>query len=789
MPPAKPSSRARGGKKKVDGKTEKQEVSPKKGVKTASQNLTKTERGQGKKEETASKEKTKKDEGKEEQAEASDDEEIETSRQIARRKQNGKTGRVRAGRAKSKPEQKKTTAKSPVKGARKRGGKVVRTEEHESESEKAERSEQESQDEATDDKEEEPEHVKETAEAEASVVSSEEELLDADKKTEEEEEEEKEEETEINENNNEPPESEVKEEPVEEPVSSVDEVDSEEVLSDTGQESAPDETTGSLIKGSLNLTAHFQGQRKMLKSKILQKKRPSKKEEPKAGPSGGVQLKGMSFSKSGAAKGKSQILQLASKTKALNKTEEDTTEQEEQATDATKGRKGLLNRQSRMLFTMKGKGKDDKNKNAKEEPPKDSEKEIVEEAKQEVDEQMPSKSTERLVARKRGMATLRRVSGWIQKKMPKSNHVRRKLCAVTQAIGISKWLPALVAKKKSGSTKSKKNLIRHKMVMKMAKKNGASVHSNSETSKPQDAQSVSCDDPCTSKSQDLEEKANSGDAKYAIVLPRMNKIGKTTEAAVTSTTTSTENAPTTERKPPKPGARLVLPVKPDLSLLRSIKKIPQDGDKNITPKTQTNDGESELKVDNKKPITGIKDGTSVLQAAKGKLGETQLNFTKLSMSKALLNGGGSLERSREAEMNRRNADQSTEAETWRNGVRQPSFEEDVDREVAELMGNGLLPSAVELHWAQDGQMYGDPQDWMRSENLLPHQTVEKLTKWTVYQDDERAHTIPVHNGRGPWESEDPTQNMLEERLNSTQVASFFWGSSVGVMNGGLVTDS
>ncbi len=43
----------------------------------------------------------------------------------------------------------------------------------------------------------------------------------------------------------------------------------------------------------------------------------------------------------------------------------------------------------------------------------------------EPEEEMPSKSTERLLARKRGMATLRRVSGWIQKKMPKGFHVQK----------------------------------------------------------------------------------------------------------------------------------------------------------------------------------------------------------------------------------------------------------------------------------------------------------------------------------------------------------------------------
>ena len=63
------------------------------------------------------------------------------------------------------------------------------------------------------------------------------------------------------------------------------------------------------------------------------------------------------------------------------------------------------------------------------------------------------------------------------------------------------------------------------------------------------------------------------------------------------------------------------------------------------------------------------------------------------------------------------------------------------------------------------------QDWLRGENLLPHQTVEKLTRRTVYDDDDRGRglTVPAHNGRGTWESEDPAQDMLESRLNSTQV--------------------
>ncbi|KAL1264614.1 hypothetical protein QQF64_004969 [Cirrhinus molitorella] len=801
MPPAKSPNRARGGKQKaVTGKIDKKEPVPsKKGGKTESQILSNNnESGKGKggkfvkKEEIAGKGKNKKDEekktGNTEQTEEPEEEEIETSRQMAKaRKQNGKvlpakvtngnTGRVRAGKAvKSKPDQKKTPTKTPAKVARRRGAKAVDTEEDESESEKAENSEQESdKEEGKDDKKEGSDCVENTAETDENVLSAEEELSDVGKNTEGEEEEdvgkktegeeEEEEKKSVREDNPDvPSESKIKAEPEEEPLSSAEEVDSEEVLSDT--------PSSSKKPRPLNLTVHLQGQKKMLTSKILQKKGLSRGEEPKddSVPSKGIHIKGMSLSKGGAAKGKSQILQLASKTKTMSKKEED------QAATSTKGPKGLLNRQSRMLFSMKGKGKDDKSKNAKEQPPKDtedaveepnqesSEKIVADASEPEPEEEKPSKSTERLLARKRGMTTLRRVSGWIQKKMPKGFHVRRKLSAVTQAIGISKWLPALVVKKRNSSTKSKKNLIRQKMVMKMAKSK-----KEISTSKDEDTTTDDFDEPCSSP-QDVEEKANSGDAKYAIVFPRMNQIGKANEATVPSTGTSTSNAGTTERKPPKPGARLVLPVKPDLSILKSIKKNSQESksDKIGSSDSQVTEGQPEVKADKKEPTSGIKDGTSILQAAKGKLGGSQVNITKLSMSKPLLNGI-TTGQSKEVKRNLRNPDASAEPETWRNIAMQPSYEEDADREVAELMAEGLLPSAIDLHWAQTQQMSGDPQDWLRSENLLPHQTVEKLTKWTVYQDDEHPHIIPVHNGRGPWESEDPMQNMLEERLNRTQV--------------------
>lgn len=60
-----------------------------------------------------------------------------------------------------------------------------------------------------------------------------------------------------------------------------------------------------------------------------------------------------------------------------------------------------------------------------------------------------------------------------------------------------------------------------------------------------------------------------------------------------------------------------------------------------------------------------------------------------------------------------------------------------------------------------------PKDWLRADNLLPHQTVEKLSNLTG--EGGQAENVPAYKARGPWVSEDPTQEMLESRLSSTQV--------------------
>ncbi|XP_041938532.1 unconventional myosin-XV [Alosa sapidissima] len=487
-----------------------------------------------------------------------------------------------------------------------------------------------------------------------------------------------------------------------------------------------------------------------------------KKDKPDEGPSvsKALQIKGLGLSKAEAVKGKSQILQLANKTKSLTKTDKE----REAKVSAVSGTKSLF------MMTMKGKGKDNK-----ETPDVNEESAKSKETGEDIQMKQATGQTENLKpvqkfakltsksSKQKGMTTLRRMSGWVQKKMPRGGNIHRRMRAITQAIGVSKWLVVHISKKKSGSS-SKKSFFQQRMAMRVA-----SRRNRQKNSMPQENTAGQSKDPISSPCETQsgqDEKTNAGDAKYAIVFPRMNKRGQLQGNTPTFANRGTEVP--TEPRPPKPGARLVLPAKPDLSILKSIKKNvpeskPSRNESTEHVSTPTKDKEEKVTLNNN-------EGASVLQAARDKLGSSQFKLSKLSLSKPILAGGLKTAHIKDGEDGERSmAAPSAGHEGHGQALDSSIYEEEADREVAQLMGDGLFSSSPDVHWSLNDGAFGDPQDWLRTESLLPHQTVEKLTKWTVYQDDDRAQTVPSDNGRGPWESEDPTQNMLESKLNSTQV--------------------
>ncbi|XP_056152663.1 unconventional myosin-XV [Lampris incognitus] len=568
-------------------------------------------------------------------------------------------------------------------------------------------------------------------------------------------------------------------------------------------------------------------ERQRAEKEAKQKAKEDKNKQKKRGIASSVPeeaqlLKGVSLSKIDTAKRKAQLLQLADKTKNIreklaNEMYEDG-EDEEAGPTLSKAAKG----QSRLML-IKAKGKDLKasleaecrtqeQQGAEGDVKGRSQSLLLGKAKlasvrhkttkmfAKPDEEMseieatdgePIKPKAHLITRRKGVTTLRRVSGWIQMKMPQGFNLRKKVSAWSKAISISHWLSLRTLKQKD--RKPKGNILKHRMAMRAASKTSlASKKSRSSL----EGKRVMGKTASQRKDQEGGQEVASArqreiEAKYAVVLPRMNKLGLAkaaqvpqSTAAATSPTNSTETpgrAAPTEPKPPKPGARLVLPVKPDLSLLRSIKEpLPGGkvaGGEAAERRAAALEGSNDTEDGNRRATPDSQNGVSVLQSAIEKLGSSQIRFTKTSLSRGARDSGPIQDRGADWE---REALAGIPRDTLQNGGTGRAvavsgvaslYEEEADREVAQLMGEGGLYTVgpPEVHWAGNTRMSGDPNDWLRAENLLPHQTVEKLTKWTVYDDEGQTRTVPAHHGRGPWEAEDPTQNMLESRLNSTTV--------------------
>lgn len=347
----------------------------------------------------------------------------------------------------------------------------------------------------------------------------------------------------------------------------------------------------------------------------------------------------------------------------------------------------------------------------------------------EVTEEVSSKSKEHLIGRRRSMSALGRVSGWIQRKMPQKFNFRKKLSALTKAIGISRWLSVRAIKRKQGTKKSKGNIFKHRMAVTIASK------TNPPSKNKSSAEDRLDQDKATLQGNAAEGEEETGpavekevEAKYAVVLPRMNKLGKakTREASKAAPGLSTpsgppEEPPTLESKPPKPGAKLVLPVKPDLSLLKSMKnpllgRLPSDGD--VTDKRSGSCGTSEESFPpNDRTRTATPDdqnGVSMLQAARGKLKPSHINLSRRPGGAA---GVGAARPNRPDTVGPdaipiATSEPFADGETGEamSGVRSP-YEEEEDREVAQLMAGGGTYSFTQpdVHWAGNPQMRGDPQ--------------------------------------------------------------------------------
>lgn len=350
-----------------------------------------------------------------------------------------------------------------------------------------------------------------------------------------------------------------------------------------------------------------------------------------------------------------------------------------------------------------------------------------EETSEAVNTEESNKGSEHFIGRRKSITTLRRVSGWIQKKVPRGFNLKKKFFAGTKAIGITHWLSTRTVKQKQCPKKSNGNYLKSRMIIRVASKNSLLSKSN-ENKMSKD------------KSWDLEKAGDggegvpteekNGEAKYAVVLPRMNRIGKPktddfAQAAHGPSTSSSTTGSPGEHTPsgPKPGAKLVLPVKPDLSLLKSIKNPLSERLTTSSDVPETNPHSngttkvlSKIEERNGRCESESQSAVSILQATRVKLDPSHINLNKISFSGGALGPNRAKRQDPESglaeEISRSNGQCCADAKpmTGITGVRS-LYEEEADREVAQLMGEEHIYSLgqSDIHWTGNPRMIGDPQ--------------------------------------------------------------------------------
>ncbi|KAL8163222.1 UNVERIFIED_CONTAM: hypothetical protein K2H54_014901 [Gekko kuhli] len=105
-------------------------------------------------------------------------------------------------------------------------------------------------------------------------------------------------------------------------------------------------------------------------------------------------------------------------------------------------------------------------------------------------------------------------------------------------------------------------------------------------------------------------------------------------------------------------------------------------------------------------------------------------------------------------------------------VSQDPVHSNMEKEDAGGMTDFIQRTASEavgqVHWTQQKPLRCDPVAWLNSETLLPRLTIENLSKWTLYTEQNLAKRPRSTASRERWETEDVAEDTLEMDLAQKQ---------------------
>ncbi|XP_051774892.1 LOW QUALITY PROTEIN: unconventional myosin-XV [Erpetoichthys calabaricus] len=394
---------------------------------------------------------------------------------------------------------------------------------------------------------------------------------------------------------------------------------------------------------------------------------------------------------------------------------------------------------------------------------------------------------------RRKVTRLQRVTAWFHRRIPKTLNLRARLAAVGEAISFSGWIAKKLEKRKkqkmrrrmairlastAGMVKKKTNEqpknpdlkkktnrwaknIRNKMrgATAMLAKDSIKLLEHQEDGESFDSPADDHNGPSLQLNSDSlsepEEKRSSVDAKYAIVLPRVHRIVKSRG------TSSESHSPRVSPKPPS--------------------SMRVNGRSEVTEKTKS----PSLKKNTKNFESSVRRSSSSSAGQGVKSENDRLLYKGMSSQSSgffpFVNSRNKQSRNRvETGKSRTNledkacgrwlsSDDRENGKMFRdNLLESPYYETEEDREVAQFLDGQMYENNMEVHWAQSRSLHCDPVGWLKSETLLPHPTVEKLSKWTMYKEaDWPQHQHQGSGGR--WETEDTVEGDLELDLTHRQV--------------------
>ncbi|XP_043353462.1 DNA ligase 1-like [Dermochelys coriacea] len=428
---------------------------------------------------------------------------------------------------------------------------------------------------------------------------------------------------------------------------------------------------------------------------------------------------------------------------------------------------------------------------------------VVEEAPTEKEQVLKQKGIQSLHT----LSAFRKVTSWLSQKPPKKASLKDRFLRAMRAVGISGWLL-----KKFGKRSSKPSGFRRRMAIRIVsttglinKQGGASPGpmgeqrkrelSSKSSSQPllewnhphtkvaeelEEAHLASCDSPRNETNSSLQllnldgpakEKNIITDAKFAIVFPRVHHMVKTRGVSSGNSESQPQSTDVSSRKAVisvHPGCKFKYDLSKEQTCQRISQGLPHNDE--IDPSMPGDPSQAKCLATHYRVTRllssssqGIKmpEGKDVSKSqflAKGQRGQSPYQATKPALFP-------------EAAVNYRYEQGFLPQEEGEGSedLMASYFEGDVDKEAANLIQHAGSEAPAQMHWTQRRTLECDPTAWLNSEMLLPRLTIENLSKWAMYKDQDLVKTHRPKTLGERWEAEDVTEDILEMDVTWKQV--------------------